>query len=425
MQSVRDANIEIKLLLRGPLKDFQDTCSATVAHLAPNFDTVLRELFLDRTKELGSKIRLSGDFGYTGSFECPFPAATQTVKQAVEMVLAQHAPNAIYVNAKFIDAIVTELNQLGEQKHKPLAETSLDKPGVYSGIQQIASQLASKPDLIVQHIGVYVYQSEAKKRPEPLINCAFHTHIFKPIVPDTLNDLRILVQINGGSYCLDLQAGDEKYLQSAVGIDANFLRGYFSNRVRLKTGYSRQEAADTEPRNWRDWQTITDPMNDPVLGDYGNALNEPGGFDFPALTARMYDIGDLTVENAGRKLNAEYDEFDTSWEIFGVKLPGRLFIGASIATLTVSYCVVIWATRQAGKLALSDVIQDLPTRSLKAAVFAIVAVAPAVGLLFAATRMRYATSLLFHPIQVVAITWFVLSSIGVIKWIFPAVSRPT
>ena len=86
MQSVRDANIEVKLLLRGPLKDFQDTCSGAVAHLAPNFIDGLKELFLDRIKELGGKIRLSGDFGYTGSFECPFPAATQTVKQAVEMV---------------------------------------------------------------------------------------------------------------------------------------------------------------------------------------------------------------------------------------------------------------------------------------------------------------------------------------------------
>ena len=86
-------------------------------------------------------------------------------------------------NAKFIDAIVTELNQLGEQKHKPLAETSGRINLAFILVFNKSPQLASKPDLIVQHIGVYVYQSETEKRPEPLINCAFHTHIFKPIVP--------------------------------------------------------------------------------------------------------------------------------------------------------------------------------------------------------------------------------------------------
>jgi hypothetical protein len=137
----------------------------------------------------------------------------------------------------------------------------------------------------------------------------------------------------------------------------------------------------------------------------------------------LYDIGELTIEDAARRLGSEYNDFDASWEIFGVKLPGALFVGVSFASLALSFCILVWATRRAGRLALSEVMRDLPLWVMKIALLSGVSVAPAIGLMFAADRMRYAISSLSTPLKVLAIKWLVLTSIGTLEWIFPAMRR--
>lgn len=426
MRKIRDANIEINLLMRGPRHDFQTYCRAAVESAVPDFTRKTRESFLSYAKTHNLRIKLDDTMIVRPVMECPFPQATQTVRDALALVLGPHPPDAILVSPDFLNDLNLEIERIEDlSKLTPPAALTTDESAVLPALQRMAVAGKEEQDHEIVELSVYAYQSEGEKEPGTLSNCAFHNYYFKPITTfdpityEAFNDLRIQVQL-GGQWCLRVKPADRRYLRSIVPSSMTFLRGYFASRIRKEASYSRPDAADTAPRNWLMDQ---DPTSDDAKGDWGNSLNEPGGFDFPALSARMFDLGDLTVENAARKLSGEYDEYDASCEIFGVKLPGRMFIVVGVAGLVICLGVLVWSIRRAGRAALSDLLQDMPPRLLGFVLYLAVSAAPAVGLLFAAERMRYAVSSWLLPVEAGAATWLLLSFLVMLIWCLPKLSE--
>ncbi|MBY5377255.1 hypothetical protein [Rhizobium leguminosarum] len=425
MRKIRDANIEINLLMRGPRHDFQTYCRAAVESVLPDFTRKTRESFLSYAKTHNLRISLDDTMIVRPVMECPFPQVTQSVREALALVLGPHPPNAILVSPDFLNDLNLEIERVEDlSKPVPPAAVSDDESAVLPVLQRMALASKQEQDHKIVELSVYAYQSDAEKEPGTLSNCAFHNYYFKPITTfdpityEAFNDLRIQVQLDG-QWCLRVKPADRRYLQSIVPSSMTFLRGYFASRIRKEPSYSRPDATDTAPRNWLMDQ---DPTSDDAK-DWGNSLNELGGFDFPALSARMFDLGDLTVENAARKLSGEYEEYDASWEIFGVKLPGRMFIAVCVAGLVICLGVLVWSIRRAGRAALSDLLQDMPPRFLGFVLCLAVSVAPAVGLLYAAERMRYAVSSWLMLVEAGAATWLLLSFLVILRWCLPKLSE--
>ena len=356
MRNVRDANIEINLLLHGPRQQFQNACQSLLSSsLNPDFAKEARDGFVEDVKSKGLAVQLSSDLTSEGLIDCPFPSATETVKDALSLTLGFHPPEVVFVSSRLIQ----DLDQAVLIAKNPSAVPNPMTPftaesGVMPLLKDMANTLTREGSgLEITNVSVLAYQSDKEKEDA---NSAFHHYYFSPITSDHLKDIAVCMQVDG-RWCLNLKDGDGRYL-TGVPTSAWFLRSYFADRIKAEPSYSRPEAADTSPR---DWLLINgDPTSTDAPGDWGNALNLPGGFDFPALSARLFDLGDLSVENAARKLSAEFDEDDASWEVLGVKLPGRLFVTVCISALAVSIAVLAWSIKRAGRAALSDVLQDVP-----------------------------------------------------------------
>jgi hypothetical protein len=250
MRLARDANIEIGLLLRGPLSDFQNKCRAFVEQSAPNFQSRQKGEFVKRAKE--ANLKVAEELIVSPTFVCPFPEKAQTVRKAVNLILEYQAANAIYVSPNLINDLANEIKHSAQTDNETatvLAGTL--QPGIFRGIQDIASKIIVNPDTSFREFGVYAYQFESERELTIFGNCPQHHHLFKPLTSETPRDLRIVMKFGRyNNYCLELAKGDEKYLQPVIFGKKNFLRWYFASRILLEPSYSRPEAADTRPRNW-------------------------------------------------------------------------------------------------------------------------------------------------------------------------------
>ena len=240
---VRDANIEIGLLTRGPVKDFQEYCRAATQSQLPNHQKIIKENFLNLLSQ--SDIPHDGtSLSFSGLYICPFPTTTQTLKSAIDLVLNPNLPfQAIYLKEVIITLLSDDLRQLSKETHRP-AIVSSPPFTVDKSIMYMANNILNGEKFHFNTVSILAYQSAEEKEPTSIIDCASHMHMFSPLNENTISNIRIRID----NYCLEASWEDRKYLTSTNSIGGNYLRGYFSNRIRTIVGYSRPDAAEENPK---------------------------------------------------------------------------------------------------------------------------------------------------------------------------------
>ena len=118
------------------------------------------------------------------------------------------------------------------------------------------------------------------------------------------------------------------------------------------------------------------------------------------MTARLHDLGGLSVEDAAHKISLQVEAIDESGTLFGVKMPPQPFIAFAAVSLVMLSLIFFSSLSTLGSASLPEALQDLPGWMRVSSVLASLLVLPVLGLYLCGQRIRFVSPILQRPIAI-------------------------
>lgn len=149
-----------------------------------------------------------------------------------------------------------------------------------------------------------------------------------------------------------------------------------------------------------------------VHREIGYSVQDDGplSFNFPALQARIDEIGDKSVSDAILQLNRELNNADATLPLINLRVPLIPFVIGCLAI--VFGCLLIFSRSLVliGRQAMPPILADMPPILSTLAIYVVFAATPAFAIFLFGYNFRFALPLGSEPTaELIALTWFVLS----------------
>jgi hypothetical protein len=405
-QSIRDAKIEIDLLARGPDRYFARSCKDTLTAARPDHLEELASLAqsnvnrlpgLIGTEELfrDTNVKLSNSLSVRVSYSCPFPKRTDKLRDALKLVLgpspiAMIEPHVFLIN--YISGYIP-----GNANHRYVE--SVDSQGappleIKARIMAVAETLATGQLNAFEVVIDDGYSGQT--------DCTSGEFLFSTVDPDTISLVRIVVNVGakdrGGRWCIAVPWERRSLFIRLRGSPTSYFhRAYFAKIVASDPHYS-----DIRRRNF---QSVDEFVSD----------NDVGGFDFPALNARLFDLGERSLEDITRHLAAELEKVDLTWELLGAKLPIQVFLPAAIAVLAAASITFLYAMRINKGGLLPAPANQLPARVRLFLIWGAFGLLPSTAMFVSGLHLRHAIPDAKLLLVVGSALWLVVATVFVVK----------
>ncbi len=443
---IRDTNIELQLIALGPSSSFIEYCEAMLRRNGSLDGKQQTEWARRLLGDNGDGPSLTKDFAIRSVRWCPFPTATTKVRDALAMVTGATPMTTLHVHSGFLEAVRSayrakrDTASLSDQQAAAPRESvrttsESERVQTSSATKGSDASFISAPVTAVElrsikfkslvdelargaRIAAISTVSVASSGSLGGFPCTGDDIIFSENTSKLPDSIRLVVGVitQGGSagtayYCI-AQADLDPSISLAGTAQTPRERAYgafFASLIAKNPHYSYSNATNARSPGWND---IGETSRNAAGGRSGTIS---GGFSFPALTMRLPELGDLSIEDAMRKVRSQIESATDASAIFGVKMPMRLFVCVSLSAIVVLTMMFLMSLHSVGKLALPEVVQDFPgPLRVFICVLALVGL-PTGALLFCSKRLLHALPDIASMLPTVAVVWACLALVPLFR----------
>jgi hypothetical protein len=194
--SLRDANIEIKMLAQGATNEFVEFCKGSLQKEFLQEEIDLEKRFKTSFDTAPRRIRYSPDFKIGLLYSCPFPTQEMSVEDALNMVLEPTPFALIKPHGNMAYFLARQgAKPLPLYERPPLGPSASKKDRVLDVLTDVAQEVTDSPsDVRLTQIATVAFAS-AEEASEPYVSlpCAWRDVMLSELNAQTVTLIRFMI----------------------------------------------------------------------------------------------------------------------------------------------------------------------------------------------------------------------------------------